>query len=276
MKNILFFLSSIFLISASNQQNFALQGIIQSESGEFLSDINVSLWANGNLTSSGKTNKYGEYSIPIFKTTSYSIIVGDNTKYFITHKEKEFNVTTVTTYSKNFTLSTDKHVVKHEATRLKESDNQMRRNPENKDYKKIFFGNFPSTMNELELFFNKENKKVNLFKEENYYFSVFFEKGLVNWKSYMDKLIYFSQSAYPNKKNSITQVFQNECIKFLEKEPEPCFRHLSESNDFVTYTFFEFLFMGKSKNAIPQSFINLSNKYSKVTNIIDQVFENRK
>jgi hypothetical protein len=269
---------TIILIFATNfiqaQKVFELVGTIRAESGEFLCGVDVSLWQNGEMINSVETNVFGDYTMPLFKTGTFHIIVAGRIPYYHQQELESFMIHTITTFNKDFKLKSDQHRLKHVCTRLVEADNQMKTNPKNEDYKQLYFKNFPSNSLMIELFFNKANKKVNLNKSEEYYFKQFFDNNLVGNVSYVQHFIGFSKTAYPNKKNPFTEMYRQNALKFCKEIPEDLFRELSTFSSHDVEVFWKFLFYhNSSPDAIPKEFMPFQSKYGHQFNILMGIFE---
>lgn len=100
---------------------FELTGKIKSTEGFNLANIVVQIWKNGEIVAKGKTDKEGDYTIPLSKLGTYTLIAGNKDPYFHPNKSEEFIFHTPTRFTKNFTLEIDFQILQHETSRLRES-----------------------------------------------------------------------------------------------------------------------------------------------------------
>lgn len=262
------FFCTIFL-SLKSQNVFELSGTVRAISGEYLYGIDVSLWQDGEMMNSVESDIYGEYTMPLFKTGTYQIIVAARFPYFHQVDVEEFTIHTVTTFTKSFELKPDQHRLKHTCTRLVESDNQVITNPKNEDYKQLYFKNFPTSSVMIELFFNRMNRKVNLNRSEDYFFKQFFEQDLTGSSSYIRHILGFAKTAYPNKRNPYTEMYRSYALAFCKDNSGDMFNELSSMSNKSVETFFKFLFFNETGvESIPKEFSVFQGKFQREYNIL--------
>ncbi len=142
-----------------------LQGVIRNEVGYLIENIEIIAFKNGERICEGKSDRYGNYSIMLPEEGIYNFSVGSNNNNYYTYSDTSIEILPLKIFRKDFVLKINKQELQHKATRLQEAYDHLEKNPMNVYYKGIFFSRFPSTMDEMFLFFSPRVPYFNLKKE---------------------------------------------------------------------------------------------------------------
>jgi hypothetical protein len=271
----LLFITLINFSFSSEGNPFELVGHIQSEEGIVLSNIYVQIWKNGDVINQTKTDNLGNFTLPLSKIGTFTIIAGNKNKYFHPEKIEEFDFQKITRFRQSFKLKIDKQILQRETTKLRESYNHMMKNPRNLSYKRAFFNQFPESGYETELFFNKSIPYKNLKKEAKMYMHIFFGRKVVGWAGYMNKFIRYGQETNMKVAGPMTKKFYNEASLIIKEHPLELYKELSTCKNKRVTKFFIWMFSGKKfgkKN--PDSLFDfLSGKFHKEYIIMFDAFD---
>jgi hypothetical protein len=142
-----------------------LQGVVRNEVGYLIEKIEIVAFKNGEMICEGKSDRYGNYSITLPEAGIYNFTVGSNNNNYYTVSDTSIEILPLKIFRKDFVLKINKQELQHKTTRLQEAYDHLEKNPMNVYYKGIFFARFPSTMDEMFLFFSPRVPYFNLKKE---------------------------------------------------------------------------------------------------------------
>ncbi|MCX6182424.1 MAG: hypothetical protein NT150_10890 [Bacteroidetes bacterium] len=164
-----------------------LQGVVRNEAGYLVDKIEILIHKNGEYICEGKSDKYGNYSLTLFEEGTYNITVGRNNNNYYTVSDTSIQILPLKIFRRDFLLKVNKQELQHRATRLTEAYQHLEKNPMNIYYKGTYFNRFPSSMDEMLLFFSPKIPYFNLKKESDDIVTKFVDTQMVSDTSYFVK-----------------------------------------------------------------------------------------
>ncbi len=161
-----------------------LQGVVRNEAGYLVSCIGIVVHKNAEFICDGQSDRYGNYSIILPEEGVYDITVGKNNNNYYTISDTSLEILPLKIFRKDFVLKINKQELQHKTTRLQEAYDHLEKNVGNIYYKGIYFKRFPSTMDEMLLFFSPKVPYFNLKKEADNIVTKFVDSKMVSDTSY--------------------------------------------------------------------------------------------
>ena len=270
--------SVLFIISLSfslKTTPFELKGKVSSHQGFPIPNALVQIKENNRVIAQTRTNNFGEYNIPIIKTGTFSLIAGNQNKYFHPVAIEEFEFNKINSFKQDFKLSIDKQVLQEECARLRESYRHMVHNSRNISYKRAFLNRFPKSGIELELFFSSLVHEVNLKKEAKRYIQTIFRHNFAGRNTYIILFIRFAQQTDMRIAGKQTKKFYEYATPIINANKEILFKELENAKDRQALNLFLWMFSGGSygQKKMNPTFDYLAEKYPKVYTLMAKSFE---
>ena len=258
----------IIIISLSfgfEYKTFELIGKVTSEQGIAITDTYVQIWDKGEVIAQTKTDNLGQYTLPLPKIGTFTVMAGNRNKYFHAISLKEYSFHIKAQFKENFFLEIDKQELQDETVRLRESYHLMIHNFKNSTHRRKFINRFPKSGTELELFFSVDVKEKNLKKEAKRYISTLFQERFTGRTTYFLLFIRFAQKTDMRVAGKSTKKFYDEAVTIIKKYPKQLFDELSTSKPERVSNFFKWMFSGGAfgKNKITKEFDFLQGKYKR-------------
>ncbi|MFM7022830.1 MAG: hypothetical protein ACKOXB_07600 [Flavobacteriales bacterium] len=169
------------------EKEIQLQGVVRNESGYLVEKIELMIYKDGQFICQGKSDRYGNYSLTLFEEGTYNVIVGKNNNNYYTISDTSIEILPLKIFRKDFLLKINKQELQHKTTRLIEAYEHLEKNPMNVYYKGTYFNRFPSSMDEMLLFFSPRVPYFNLKKEADDIVTKFVDTKMVSDTSYFFK-----------------------------------------------------------------------------------------
>ena len=234
-----------------------LQGVIRNEAGYLVEKIEIIIFKNGEYVCEGRSDRYGNYSLTLFEEGIYDITVGKNNNNYYTVSDTSIQILPLKIFRKDFLLKVNKQELQHKTTRLIEAYEHLEKNPMNIYYKGIYFNRFPSSMDEMLLFFSPRIPYFNLKKEADDVVTKFVDTQMVSDTSYFFK--------YSNILLGWTEQTDLKCYKYftsrmdgmIYKNPEGFFDVLHFYNNDDVKSIFSQTLKSFTKEQVNSSFEKL-------------------